>query len=81
MKELTTEQKAKAYDKALERAKEWHNNPNASSIGKSYLLAVFQQLAESEDELLKLNLLRKIKSWIKLNVLEVKMELLFLFII
>ena len=34
---MTQEEKAKAYDEALERAREWYNNPNLSNIGKSYL--------------------------------------------
>jgi len=58
MKELSIEEKAQRYDDALERAKEWYNNPNSSSIGKSYLLAVFQQqLEESEDEKIRKSLL------------------------
>lgn len=40
----------KKYKEALERAREWYNNPNSSSIGKTYLYAVFPELKESEDE-------------------------------
>ena len=47
---MAQEEKAKAYDEAIKRAREWYNNPNSSSIGKSYLYAVFPELAESEDE-------------------------------
>ena len=50
---MTTEEKAKAYDEVLERAKKWYNNPNSSSIGKSYLLAILPELEESEDERIK----------------------------
>lgn len=50
MKELSIEQKAKAYDEALKRAKEWYDNPNSSSIGKGYIYAIFPELKESEDE-------------------------------
>ena len=42
-------EKAKAYDEALERARKWYNNPNSSSIGKSYLYAVFPELAEAAE--------------------------------
>ena len=47
---MTTEEKAKRYDEALEQARKWYNNQNSSSIGKSYLYAVFPELKESEDE-------------------------------
>ena len=40
----------KKYKEALERAREWYNNPNSSSVGKAYLYAVFPELKENEDE-------------------------------
>ena len=45
------------YEDALERARKWYNNPNSSSIGKSYLYAVFPELTESEDEKIRKSLL------------------------
>lgn len=45
--------KAKRYDEVFNAAKEWYNNPNSSSIGKSYLYAVFPELKESEDEMIR----------------------------
>jgi len=50
MKELTTEEKAKAYDKSFKIAQELYNNPNSSNIGKGYVCTVFPELKESEDE-------------------------------
>jgi len=47
---MTPEEKAKRYDEIFSTAKEWYNNPNSSSIGKSYLYAVFPELKESEGE-------------------------------
>ena len=40
----------KKYKDALERAREWYNNSNSSSIGKSYLYAIFPELKESGNE-------------------------------
>lgn len=70
---MTQEQKAKAYDEALERAKEWYNNPNSSNIGKSYLYAVFPELKEDEDERIRKGLIKAFgsigkKEWGGVNV-------------
>ena len=48
MKELSTEQKAKAYDEALEVAQRFYNNSVA--ITKKGLEDIFPKLKESEDE-------------------------------
>ena len=49
MKELNIEEKARRYDEVFSMAKEWYNNPNSSSIGKSYLYAVLPELKESKE--------------------------------
>ena len=49
MKELTIEQKAKAYDEALERAKEWFN-PEEPDSYTCIVESIFPELKESEDE-------------------------------
>ena len=48
MEKLTIEQKAKAYDEALEKAKSWHTD--AQIDFKKSLETLFPELAESEDE-------------------------------
>jgi len=53
MKELTIEEKAEAYDKAIERAKKWYNAPNIDKIptyGNRIIEEIFPELIESEDE-------------------------------
>ena len=53
MKELSIKEKAKAYDKALERAKKWYNAPNIDKIptyGNRIIEEIFPELIESEDE-------------------------------
>lgn len=49
MRKLSIEEKARRYDEVFSAAKEWYNNPNSSSIGKSYLYAVLPELKESKD--------------------------------
>lgn len=49
MKELTIEQKARAYDEALEKAKTLYENANGMIL-KKWVEQVFPELAESEDE-------------------------------
>lgn len=46
----TIEEKTKAYNEVLEKAKEIVNDPNASSIWKGWLCNCFPELKESEDE-------------------------------
>ena len=60
---MTQEQKAKAYDEAFERAKEWYNNPNSASIGKSYLYAVFPELKGSENKRIIKEIISIVKSY------------------
>lgn len=50
MKELSTEEKAKAYDEALERAREWYNDPHITIGLKGNLEDIFPELKESKDE-------------------------------
>lgn len=50
MKELTIEQKAKAYDKAFRIAQELYNDPNSSKVGKGYVCTVFPEVKESKNE-------------------------------
>jgi len=50
MKELSIEEKAKAYDKALAKARNIVNSINVGLIGKDSFEAVFPELKESEDE-------------------------------
>jgi hypothetical protein len=45
----TIEEKAKAYDEALEKAKEIVSDKNASSVWKGWLCNCFPELAESND--------------------------------
>jgi hypothetical protein len=54
MKELSIEEKAKAYDKAIERAKKLHNEQKAQPF--DVMLKVFPELKESEDD--------QIREWI-----------------
>lgn len=46
---MNTEQKAKAYDEALERAREWHNDPYITIGLKGNLEDIFPELKENED--------------------------------
>lgn len=47
---MTTEQKAKAYDEALKRAKEWHNDSHITIGLKGNLEDIFPELKENKDE-------------------------------
>ena len=53
---MTTEEKAKAYDEALERAKSFQEK-----FGGDYAGYIFPELAESEDELIRKRLINLIK--------------------
>ena len=59
---MTQEEKAKAYDEALERAREWYNNPNSSSIGKAYLYVVFPELRQNKDERTRKDIIHFVQS-------------------
>ena len=53
MKELSIKEKAKAYDKAIERAKKWRNAPNVDKIptyANRIIEELFPELAGPEDE-------------------------------
>ena len=63
---MTTEEKAKAYDKAIERAKKWYNAPNVDKIptfGNRVIEEIFPELVESEDERIRKYLI----SFVELN--------------
>lgn len=53
MKELSIEEKAIAYNKAIERAKKWYNAPNIDKMptyGNRVIEEIFPELKDSEDE-------------------------------
>jgi len=54
---MTQEEKAKAYDKALEKARTIVNSINVGLIGKDSFEAVFPELKESEDERIRKKLI------------------------
>ncbi len=57
MKELSLEQKAQRYDRALERAREWYNDPHITIGLKGNLEDIFPELRESEDERIRKELI------------------------
>ena len=57
---ITTEEKAKAYDEALERAKTLYENANGMIL-KKWVEQVFPELAESEDEKVREELIKHLK--------------------
>lgn len=63
MKELTIEQKAKAYDEAIEKAKSKIRNDKDHVLYEDDVIEIFPELAESEDE--------KMRRWI-INYLDNK---------
>ena len=65
--EKTTEQKAKAYDEALAKAKEQYNYPCMRSC-MGILEEIFPELKESDDEKMRKELIRAFKS---LNTIKV----------
>ena len=50
IKELSTEEKAKAYDESLERARKLYNNNDTDPSVEIAIEEIFQELEESEDE-------------------------------
>ena len=58
---MTTEEKAKAYDEALEKAKEMHKADFTDSFTKANLEDLFPTLKESEDERIRKKLLSIVK--------------------
>ena len=61
MKELSIEEKAKAYDKAIERARYWEKNPTVWS-SDDICQKLFPELKESEDERIRKALLNDFKN-------------------
>ena len=61
MKELSTEEKAKRYDEALERARKLQENSNGMIL-KKWLWNIFSELKESEDEKIRKWIVRTLKS-------------------
>jgi len=61
MKELSTEEKARRYDEALEGAKEWRNTPNSDNrltYTNRVIEEIFPELKESEDEKIRKELIK-----------------------
>ena len=54
---MTQEQKAQRYDGALERAREWYNDPHITIGLKGNLEDIFPELKESEDEKIRKELI------------------------
>ena len=65
MKELSIEEKAKAYDEALKNAREIIRNKDASSVWKDWLCNNFPGLKESEDKKIRKELLEHCKNLAK----------------
>lgn len=55
---MTTEQKAKAYDEALKRAREWSETKNGYYTPKELCEEIFPELKESEDERIQKSLIK-----------------------
>lgn len=60
MKELSIEQKAKAYDKVIEKAK-IYNSDNTQQVVKNLVTYLFPELKESEDERIRKGLIENFK--------------------
>lgn len=58
---MNTEQKAKAYDEALKRAREWSETKNGYYTPKELCEEIFPVLKESEDERIRKELIEYIK--------------------
>ena len=63
---MTQEQKAKAYDEALERAKEY-NFDGAKQVVKDFVTYIFPELKESKDEKIRKILIDYMRSVIDIN--------------
>lgn len=63
MKKLSIEQKAKAYDEALERMKSWVNGEHPECFTEAQKAAefIFPELKESEDERIRMSLIELFK--------------------
>jgi hypothetical protein len=61
---MSIEEKANAYDKAVEKAKKWHNAPNVDKIptfGNRIIEDIFPELYKSKDEQIKEALIELVK--------------------
>ena len=75
MKKLTTEQKAKAYDKAIERANELNYVSDKDSLQRKTVEHIFPELAESEGEKIKKELLENLRELLEMyNTLQTTKE-------
>ena len=61
MKELSIEEKAKAYNEALKLARDYHEDKNCFEYLKGVLEHIFPELAESEDERIRKEIQRVIE--------------------
>ena len=59
---MTPEEKAKAYDEALEIARQIHNGNPSSGTAIVVCEQIFPQLRESEDERIRKNLMRMVQN-------------------
>ena len=64
---MTTEEKAKAYDEALEKARIWKDKSGMPKDKQSILDDIFPELKESEDERIRKALIRFHKSTIDID--------------
>lgn len=67
MKDLTIEQKARAYDQAIERANELLYVSDKDSLQYKTIESIFPELKESEDQKIKKSFVRLIKSFHDVN--------------
>ena len=68
MKELSIEQKAKAYDEALERAKKWYYAPNIDKIptyGNRIIKEIFPEFKENNNERLRKTTIAFLKDFVE----------------
>ena len=64
MKELSIEEKAKLYDEGLIVAKQWYNDSDTTKKEKYLLKGMFPELAESEDERIRKEIVEHFKETI-----------------
>lgn len=61
MKELSLEEKARAYDKALESMRDFITYVPVDDVARNYILSTFPELKESEDEEIRKDVLAFIR--------------------
>ena len=75
MKELTIEQKAQRYDEAIERANELNYVSDKDSLQRKTVEHIFPELAESEDDKIKKELLENLRELLEMyNTLQTAKE-------